>query len=697
MNTARSKSSAARSAVTRLESAINADRRVVAAPRVSSFREFLETQARVRLGRGDYGPYTFSGREPLIEIVETIDAILGSQTGKPLPDATLAIAGGAQFGKTILELNLAAYLTACLFRNTGLYLPDDDLVEGIVDTKFRPDIVEQIDWFAQMVQVGKAVSKTGRAVNRKGAFTVTDGERTAVGMIRGLGKVPTTFSMDVAQLDEVDDINPRMAKFISGRLTASDLRAIFKIGTQRIHSRGMHAAWKDGSQGVVMLICPHCEAECNPEESFPQIVRVAMDGAPAPTDPQLTWTGDFRMPGSTETTATHDPTNLYYLGCPTCSGVLGLQRFEWRHRIPSRIRTRNWSYRISQLSIPAIDLSQIVAHWVRALADAEEMVVFRCDRLALPKSTAQALTPEILDRSRGVGPYDLGIRPPPHVPEAPPLSTRYAGLDMGDRCWFFARDVESPAVKRVCHVERIAAGDVVNRVATIFALHQVGLLMIDERPLVNEARTLALMLNGLQGIIWPHVPEPEKANISFPGGLRWDGPNRRWFGLRCAVVRFDKKSIGAGVQQTLSKFEEGGQTKFIPLIQCNRFETIDRCVQELLTPAENVMEVVSVPGSPSIVRQDPSLLLPRRTPGAPAILETLDDHLIAGSERTKEADGSMGDYVDKCENHLLLSDAYSCLAELIGAVSKPQAFGYTRTSSRSGRRRIVGKHKGALI
>jgi len=37
-----------------------------------------------------------------------------------------------------------------------------------VDAKFRPDVVDQIGWFAEMVQVGKALNKSGRAVNRKG-------------------------------------------------------------------------------------------------------------------------------------------------------------------------------------------------------------------------------------------------------------------------------------------------------------------------------------------------------------------------------------------------------------------------------------------------------------------------------------------------------------------------------------------------
>jgi hypothetical protein len=55
--------------------------------------------------------------------------------------------------------------------------------------------------------------------------------------------------------------------------------------------------------------------------------------------------------------------------------------------------------------------------------------------------------------------------------------------------------------------------------------------------------------------------------------------------------------------------------------------------------------------------------LPPKGPGAPIIHETLDEHLLAGSERVELRDGTLGDYVDACENHFLLANAYSGLAE----------------------------------
>jgi hypothetical protein len=232
----------------------------------------------------------------------------------------------------------------------------------------------------------------------------------------------------------------------------------------------------------------------------------------------------------------------------------------------------------------------------------------------------------------------------------------------------------NPAYSRLLAAERMAAADVVAQAQRCF--EQLGLtaLFIDERPLVNEARTIALALNGLQALaVWPRIPNEREVYLTLPGGLTWDGRHSRWLNLKCAVVRFTKNKLGAGIEQSLVFFEEGGQTKFVPCIACNRFETIDRVVREFLTPAEGVFEVVdfgrggssSSSSSSSRVRETPGMLLPRMTPGPRPMLEAVEAHLITGSERAREADGTMGEYVAGCENHFLLADGYSALAAIV--------------------------------
>src|SRR5207245_866689 len=120
------------------------------------------------------------------------------------------------------------------------YVPDQELLAKIVDTKFRPDVVDQQPWMADRIQLGKAENKSGKSVNRKESYQITDGERKAFGHFCGMHKPPTTISLDAAVLDEVDDIPDKNIGYISGRMTGSPLALRIEIGTQRIHGAGQN-------------------------------------------------------------------------------------------------------------------------------------------------------------------------------------------------------------------------------------------------------------------------------------------------------------------------------------------------------------------------------------------------------------------------------------------------------------------------
>lgn len=631
-----------------------------AAPKVASLREFLEQHARVKGRGGDYVPYSFAGREALAEIVDTFDLVMGSHTGQPLKDATIDICGGAQFGKTILALNVGCYLTACRFFNWGYYLPDDDLVEGIVDTKFRPDVIEQIDWVGDLMTLGKFEdARRRRIVNRKGAFMVTDGQRKAQGMIRGMGKIPTTFSMDVAMEDEKDDIKEKNSKFLTGRMTASDLRLRCSIGTQRVHGRGQHKQWRDGSQGVLQFTIPSGEIVL--EEHWPQVCRMAIDGTPSPDDPRLDYTAEFVTASGRKYAP--DPAAHYYLADPETGAPIDRHAPRWVHRRPERIAQRQWSYRISQLGVAGIDLSQIVSRWKDAVADPESMAVFCCDVLALPRNSSQALSESILERSRGT--HDLSV-------VSPPAEAVFAGLDTGERCWFVARRAVSKKEKHLAFAEQIPLGDVVRRTIDLCRLLRVGCLMIDARPHAAEARQICWTLHGLDGFDWPRVNDPEKAKIKLGADLMWDGERGQWLGLKAAVVEFSLKP-GQGIIHKLGQHLEAGQTRFYPVIRASRYDTIDRVVNEFLTPAENVIRVID-----GELLTDPLIRLPREAAGAPPIRALLERHFQVGSEKDDK-----GEYVDDCENHLLLANGYSSLAEEIGgSMVAPAAFAYESVGKR---------------
>lgn len=645
------------------------------APKIGSFMEFLLHHAVAKTPGGEYVKYSFDGREALIPIIEALDLVLGSHTNKPLADASIDICGGAQFGKTILALNFGAYVTACLYRNWGYYLPDDDLVEGIVDAKLRPDVIEQIDWLGPLMTIGKMDDKRGRSVNRKGAFQVSDGRRKAQGMIRGMGKIPTSFSLDVVMEDEKDDIPAKRSKYLTGRLSASDLRLKSSIGTQRLHGAGQQKQWEDGSQGVYVFDAG-AGKQINTEETWPQVCRMAVDGVPRASDPQLTQTGEFR--DTAGRSWAHDPAAIYYLADPDSGMPLDRRAPILVHRKPERIRLRKWSFRISQLAIAALSLQQIVSRYQEAIRDPELMTVFRCDVLALPSNSEQAITPEILKRARSVGPpYDLTL--------AATGAPRFAGLDTGNRCWLVARDVRSEAEKLITWAEQIPLAKMVERTEVLF--HRLGLscIAIDANPAVEEARALCYKLNGLSEIDWlPFNGRALDARLQFTPGLTWDGDARRWTGLRCFVVEFALKQ-GAGIVHKLGIDPQGGFDKFYPVIQANRFETINRVINEFLTPEENVIRAVG-----GRMLTEPVMRLPRKETGSPPIVDTLDAHLLTGSKRSAGANGEAKDFVDGCENHLVLADAYSGLAEMIGGYAVMAAPVEAETFSIPRGRRFAG-------
>ena len=619
------------------------------APKAKSLVEFLEKHARVKLSGGEYGPYTFEGRHVLRHIAERFDHILGSHTGKPLEDATFDICGGAQWGKTIFALNFGMYLTSCKFFNWGYYLPDDDLVQGIVDTKLRPDVIEQIDGLPGMMQLGVAEGKNGKKmVNRKGAFLVTDGTRKAFGMIRGMGKIPTSFSMDCAMEDEKDDIPEKNSKFLSGRMTASQLRLSSSIGTQRKYGKGQHKQFEAGTQEVQMFRVPGEDRLVNIEENWPHICRLAVDGKPKPSDPQLTMAGNFK--DAAGKVWDYDPTGNFYVADPETGKPLDRNAPIFVERRPERAKLRKWSIRVAQVAVAAISLQQPVSRWQDAVRDPDLMDVFYCDVLACPKNASQALSPEVITRSRNVeAPFDLSLS----LREG---CSSFAGVDTGNRCWFFAREVESEFVKRSLWAEQIPLGDLVRRSVALARLLNVGCLLVDAHPAVDQARAITYALNELDGIDWPVIEDPQNTRIVFPGGLVWDGKRGIWEGLRAAVVQFTKKP-GTGVTQTIGIDEEAGRKKYYPIIQCNRFDLINRVVNEFLTPQEQVTRI-----SNGTVVDEPVMRLCRSVVGSPAIVETMAAHFVTGSDKTAE-----GDFVDACENHLLLANGYSALAEMMGA------------------------------
>jgi hypothetical protein len=686
-----------------------------AAPRIDSFAAFLGEHARVKCD-GGYVPYHFAGREALRPMVERLDQILAAGE----PDVSLALCGGAQFGKTVLMLNLLVYLVAVRFRNVGYYLPDDDLVSGLVDGKLRPDVLDQIPWLARLIAVGKTLSPSGRAVNRKGAFLCTDGTRTALAFMRGLGKIPTSFSMDVVIQDEKDDLPEEHARFLAGRMTASNLRLSLIIGTQRYHGAGQNLAFTEGTQHVALVRCPGCGRRENPETAWPGICRLESPELPVEAWPKLTVEGHFAFESSdTILTGNHErqeiheegrgtegrrigneghagkgsgvrsafpipytPGQRYVLACGVCGTALDREHPEWHAQAPEQEAQRRWSYRISQLAMPGIELAQVVAAWQLAVRDPEQMAVFCTDRLALPKSTTQTLTPGVLQEARGGYVLELRTKKLELRSGNGELRTEnaelragngevgmgqmvnYGGLDLGDQCWFVARAVEAeaPHQARLLWIEAMAAERVRSRVPELFAALDLRALCVDAGPLRDLARDLTFLLNGLDEAATPSSSDAAE-NISFAGGcgLRWRAASQQWQNARCAAVEFTQRE-GQGLRHKVGRTQEG---RVYPLLAAHRDETIERVVRELV-PSDDWNPRLLEKGDGTASRvTGPRFVLPTATEESRAALDVYERHLLAGARQERSGDGRSLRYLDKCENHFLLATAYAGLAELL--------------------------------
>ena len=390
----------------------------------------------------------------------------------------------------------------------------------------------------------------------------------------------------------------------------------------------------------------------NIEENWPQICRLAVAGFPQATDPKLTYAGNFK----TDDGEVFDyyPGQTFYVADPDTGIPIDRSKPIFVERRPERAKLLKFSTRVAQVAVAAISLAQPVSRWQDACKDPEVMDVFYCDVLALPRNSSQALTPEIITRARTIEqPFDLRL-------SLRPGCTSFAGVDTGNRCWFFAREIESEFVKRVLWAEQIPLGDLVRRTVSLAKTLDVGCLMVDAHPAVDQARAITYALNNCEGIKWPVVDKPDNERIELPGGLVWDGPNNRWENMRAAVVQFTVKQGGATIQK-IGTDQQDGVTRFYPIIHTSRFDLINRAVNEFLGPNEQITRV----SSDGEVIDQPVMRLAQKVAGSPAIVETLDAHLITGSDKDEK-----GQFVDECENHLLLADGYSGLAELMGAVRR---------------------------
>jgi hypothetical protein len=525
-------------------------------------------------------------------------------------------------------------------------------------------VLDLYPWMAEMIQMGKVENASGKTIDRKESYTVTDGTRKSFGSFCGMHKPPTSITIDIALLDEVDDIPDRNIGYVDGRMTNSPVHLTCFIGTQRIAGAGQNARLASSSFHVKLFRCPGCGKEWNLEENFPRCVRSGRGGNLPPGKSNLPEVNAIDPILTAE--SGYDRNANYYCACPECGCVLDRDGGYYVAKHPERIAEAKLGVRVSQLNISAISLQEIVAAWFAAMMDpsGEAMRAFYCDRVGIPNAgAAQPITQKVLDGCRALGtgakdspqPYDMSL--------AGGGAARFAGLDTGPRCWFWCDEQPGDSVSNLIWAEMMASGNATARIPRLMDALDISCLFIDAGGEPDLTKRLVLALNGLE-----NLPAPERSHAdllrskmtSLGIGLSWDGERGCWSGLKAAAVLF-VAGEAKGIQQTIGFTQEG---KMYPLIKCHRGESIQTAVNDFLTPADGVLEMTGPAG-----KQSPRLLprarLPRTCAGAGVSQAVLDGHLL---NLRKERDVKTGreDWVDGVENHLGLAKVYARLAVTAG-------------------------------
>jgi hypothetical protein len=264
---------------------------------------------------------------------------------------------------------------------------------------------------------------------------------------------------------------------------------------------------------------------------------------------------------------------------------------------------------------------------------------------------------------------------------------RFAGMDMGPRCWFWCDEVRGPLVSACVWAELIASGNAPVRVPLLMNALGIACLLLDAGGEPDLTKRLVLALNGLEDYLPPPIPRPALlgSHLGPLGvGVTWDGQRARWQGIRAAAVLF-VRGQARGLEQTIGFTQEG---RIYPLIKCSRSESIQTAVNDFLAPAQGVIELVEAraaccpaagpappPGGagpdtarPKNLRQFPRARLPQSYIGPGVSQAVLDGHLL---NLRKERDPRSGadDWIEGVENHLGLAKTYARLAQTLSQTS----------------------------
>jgi len=390
----------------------------------------------------DSGIFSFKGHEPLLFVVRLIEHLILNQ----VCDARVAVVKAEQIGFSTLAIGVALWAVAELGYNVGYFFPDDKMASEFGAARFNPTIERSLFLAGRMKDAG---------VDRGVLKELGDGKYL---YLKGLATLKGAIAnpQDLQLLDEFDKIAANVARWTKGRMTHSKLRLAIRFSAPYADGAGIHKSFDDGSQRRFLVKCVSCgRADICLEESFPDCMKV-FNG---------TW---VRV-------------------CPACHKKLDIvANGEWVATHPQREKDGQYSFRISALSMSAIDANLIMKDYLGAVesGDPDEMAIFDRSKRAFPNAGAMQPIGDVELRKMERD-YVLKLDRTSH-----PI---FFGVDAGNACWFWAEEFLPDGTRRLVWAEKMNSDSWVERTTQLIKKLQPRFGVIDKKPLLTDSRKLAYL------------------------------------------------------------------------------------------------------------------------------------------------------------------------------------------------------------
>jgi len=413
--------------------------------RASTLQRFLEQDTTTDTGAA----WSLTGHEPFRQILDSIDNILR----RGIANTEIALLKAEQIGAThSVGLGPALFMASEKKLNVGYFLPTDVVAGRMGRTRLK-NMIKRSPYLAARMKDRELANQT-MLKEFDGSFLYLFGLDSISGAV--------TTPLDVRIYDEVDLLPAENTEWSEGRTAHSATNLAIWLSAGYAPGAGIDQHYQAGTQHRWLVDCatPGCRKGICLEEIF-------LDSWPdCVTEIRGKWN----------------------LACPSCHHPLDvIKRGRWVAKEP---KAKKLSFRLSQLSMPAMSVDQIVDRYEKARKKKSKLAKFKASVLALPDAGAlQPFNDVTLGRMQS-GQVKRLRRDFGELP-------RYSGLDTGDTCHF------------VCY-ERYPDGEA----------HLVCLAEID----VDKADSQVWELIGALGVR-AHISD-KKPHTGLARGLAYRDPRR---------------------------------------------------------------------------------------------------------------------------------------------------------------------------